>query len=340
MPLYALGSNGAGQLGIGHLGDVAAPTPHLQPSKLNNKTSPSRIVAGGNHTLIRYSSGHISITGRTFSPERTLESSILHNDAKLCSATWDTSIISTKDEMVLACGKGDRGELGLGPDVHEIEDLSPVKGLPTGKSTGLSIVDLASGVYHTVIVLSNGEVWGWGNGRKGQLGEPSGIIWEPRKVIGLDFEVKRAVCGREFTYLVGDPSEGRHALLGPDKWNIKSTAPSCVPGWKTIGASWGSIHILFVSGDLVSWGRNDHGQLAPAGSPRIREIAIGSEHAVALTTDGEAISWGWGEHGNCGIEVDGDGDVKHRYNTLSLPSSENSSIVGVGAGCATSWIWT
>lgn len=335
-----MGSNGAGQLGIGHLEDVAILTPHSRSPKLD-KAAPTRIVAGGNHTLVHYSSGHVSITGRTLAPpECSSESPILYHDAKLCSATWDASIVSTKDDTILACGRGDRGELGLGSNVLEIESLCPVQGLSAGKSTGISIVDLASGVQHTVAVLSNGEVWGWGNGRKGQLGEPSDTVWEPRRVAGLEFKVKRAVCGREFTYLVGDSSEGRHVLLGQDKRNIISDAPQSVPGWKAIGASWGSLYVLFESGEMVSWGRNDHGQLVPAGVPRIRKMAIGSEHAIALTADGEAISWGWGEHGNCGIEVDENGDVKRRYNTLPLPQSEKSPVVGVGAGCATSWIWT
>jgi protein ATS1 len=102
-----------------------------------------------------------------------------------------------------------------------------------------------------------------------------------------------------------------------------------------------------------SWGRDDHGQLAPAGLPAVRAIAAGSEHALALTRDSKRrlLAWGWGEHGNCGEAIDARGDVKGRWNEIPLPgrrSSGNSSSGGVnadvgavviGAGCASSWVW-
>ena len=69
-------------------------------------------------------------------------------------------------------------------------------------------------------------------------------------------------------------------------------------------------------------------------------MAVGSEHALALTKDGRVLAWGWGEHGNCGLGTDEDGDVKHGWNEISITESDKSSVVGLGAGCATSWIWT
>jgi len=106
-----------------------------------------------------------------------------------------------------------------------------------------------------------------------------------------------------------------------------------------VGASWGSIFILHNDGKLVSWGRDDHGQLTPPQLPPVSKIAIGSEHTLALTAEGEVCAWGWGEHGNCGPGAV-DGDVKGRWNTVAsskyLP--QGSAISLVGAGCATSWI--
>lgn len=86
-------------------------------------------------------------------------------------------------------------------------------------------------------------------------------------------------------------------------------------------------------------GRNDHGQLGPPDLTNICEIAIGSEHVVAIDASGNALAWGWGEHGNCGPGTNG-GDVKDRWNVIvsSQYLPENSKIITVGAGCATSWI--
>ncbi|MCJ1393788.1 hypothetical protein MMC18_006664 [Xylographa bjoerkii] len=204
-----------------------------------------------------------------------------------------------------------------------------------------TIIDIASGLQHTIIVLSNGEVYGWGNGRKGQLGEPAGIVSEPRKIDAVNFKVKRAVCGREFTYLVGDQNRGQHVVLGSDKFCIRSMAPESAMGWKDIGASWGSIFVLHQSGKMISWGRNDHGQLASRGLPLIAKMAVGSEHVLALTADGTVLAWGWGEHGNCGPDVDKEGDAKSPWSEIkSLDEEVGQSIIGIGAGCATSWLWT
>ncbi|MCJ1296181.1 hypothetical protein MMC34_007747 [Xylographa carneopallida] len=259
---------------------------------------------------------------------------------KLCAATWEASILVTADDQLYTFGCGSKGELGRGTCSVMNESFCP----PIDQAfmpEGVTITDLASGLQHTVIVLSNGEVYGWGNGRKGQLGEPAEIVTEPRKISTPNFKVMRAVCGREFTYLVGNQIRGQHVVLGSDKYGVCSQAPESASGWTNIGASWGSIFVLHQSGNLISWGRNDHGQLTPANLPHIAKMAVGSEHVLALTADGKVLTWGWGEHGNCGPDVDKDGDVKSPWGTIKTADHEGGQpIVGIGAGCATSWLWT
>jgi protein ATS1 len=116
-------------------------------------------------------------------------------------------------------------------------------------------------------------------------------------------------------------------------------------GYKDIGASWHGIYVHVVLGaeksaSLVAWGRNDRGQLPPPGLPEPVKIAVGSEHVLALLEGGEAVTFGWGEHGNCGPDTDESGNVSGTYNVVSLPDSVRvgAKIVGVGAGCATSWL--
>jgi protein ATS1 len=173
----------------------------------------------------------------------------------------------------------------------------------------------------------------------------------------------RACCGRDFTLVVGDAATGGDlALLGADtKWRVRAAAPPRIPGWTDVAAAWGSVYVLFGSGggdddddaSVRSWGRNDHGQLAPAGLPAVRAIAAGSEHALALTRDAKRrlLAWGWGEHGNCGEAADERGDVKGRWNEIPLPgrrsggsgsgngSSADVGAAVIGAGCASSWVW-
>lgn len=311
---------------------------------------PLRVAAGGSHTLVLMSTGAVYATGsnghgRTGLPPslRAIESlnqlRLPEKDCKsrFCSATWEASTLVTTNNHIYTCGIGNKGELGQGVSSTTSPLPQQLVGFPP---VGTAVVDLSSSVSHTVAVLSNGEAYAWGNGRKGQLGEPFEVVWSPRKIPGLYFNVVRAVCGREFTYLVGDPKDGQHAILGSDKWSVISSAPTSVPEWKNIEASWGSIFVLTTMGSLWSWGRNDHGQLAPKSLPLIQQVAAGSEHCLAVAVSGEILAWGWGEHGNCGPVIDESGDVKERWNNITLQGPMNlSSIVGIGAGCATSWLW-
>jgi protein ATS1 len=344
--LYAFGSNGSGQLGISNNDDTSFPRACLFENPIENIGGIRQIVAGGNHTLVLLESGELYFAGSNTDGRAGLAAlgkttdrfqkvdlgSLSSVRIKLCSALWQASVIVTMEDEVYTFGTGPKGELGTGEAVSS----EPQK-LPNFPPNSEGIDDMASGVSHTVVVLPNGDAWGWGNGRKGQLGQPAGIVQIPRKIQGLNFRVVRVVCGREFTYLVGGPEEGHHTVLGLDKWKIKSNIPPNVLHWSNVGASWGSLFVLIKSGRIVSWGRNDHGQLAPPGLPEIIQMAVGSEHVLALTTDRKVLSWGWGEHGNCGPNINELKDVKDQWNEI-VPIQ--GVIQGLAAGCATSFIWT
>ncbi|TQS35888.1 hypothetical protein Golomagni_03679 [Golovinomyces magnicellulatus] len=337
--VYAFGSNGSGQLALGHKEDVTIPEKaHTQERILFN--SVDQLKAGGNHTLLLtantiYCSGTVNRELAEWSEigDKFVQMKFSNNsDSTLpivsCAASWEAVLFVQQDRhgrstMLHTVGIGNHGELGHGPDVTKLAKAQHVKEFPP---SGLEIRDLAACVSHAVAVLSNGDVYGWGNGRKGQIGETKQIVYRPRKITGLSFRVVRAVCGREFTCLLGDPEVGRLVVLGSDKWKVITAAPKTIPDWKDIGA--------------VSWGRDDHGQLAPSGLPRISQIAVGSEHTLGLTMEGSVLAWGWGEHGNCGPVTPG--EVERRWNIITASDFTNPSVklIGVGAGCATSWIFT
>ncbi|KFY75173.1 hypothetical protein V499_04827 [Pseudogymnoascus sp. VKM F-103] len=385
MGIYAIGSNGSGQLGIGHEEDVSVPKDaQFHASFPPTSGGPMTIRGGGNHTLLLTPTGMLLSSGaithgargryflpptttRSFSPVLLSFSASAEAEAQVppdsdelwgpdafksaeadikanpkvthCAAMWESSVVVAADAAgkardVYTFGMGQKGELGQGPLI--IRSPRPEL-LPNFPPPDTEIVDLAACMGHVIAVLDNGDVYGWGNGRKGQLGEPAEVVHEPRKIEGITFRVTRAVCGREFTYLLGAKRGGESLFLGAEKWDVKPPADADIKGWIDVGAGWGNIVLLKDNGSVLSWGRNDHGQCAPPDLPPVDKIAVGSEHTLALTRDGDVLAWGWGEHGNCGP---GKEDVRVKDNVVAsskhLP--EGSSIISIGAGCATSWV--
>ncbi|KAI1393342.1 RCC1/BLIP-II [Hypoxylon trugodes] len=363
--IFALGSNGSGQLGIHHKDDVSVPK-QVEFVGEAPESDIVHIAAGGNHTVLLTEAGKAYWAGDPSSgacgivdnTDKEVEISKFHEliistpksagFIRHVACTWDSTVLVLEDEnsgvtLVYTCGIADVGASSTNSESSTAKLPTLVEDFPPPE---IKVKSISAGFRHVVVVLDNGDVYGWGNGRKGQLGElndtadSKGVIHQPKKISGVPFKVAQAVCCQYTTCLIGEPGDGRILVLGADKWGLKSSAPAEIPNWNTISASWGGIYVLQRNGTLVAWGRDDHGQLPPPGLPELESIAAGSEHIVALTKDGDVLSWGWGEHGNCGPQTEKFGDVKGRWNVLAslknLP--EGPKITAIGAGCATSWI--
>ncbi|KAL1957314.1 hypothetical protein VTO42DRAFT_6103 [Malbranchea cinnamomea] len=396
MPLYAFGSNGSGQLGVGHAEDLSLPTKCLfahddvserdqaPPVPEESRKCETHvdigataataaaaaaeddyvrsICAGGNHTLVLLTSGTVYAAGSNgggrcahdpATVDKLLRFSrvVVSDDGSsrgrlvdrfsAVSATWEASfLVDAEGARVYAVGSGSKGELGLGQKITET--ATPVR-IPHFPPAGTKIVATASSGWHTVAVLSNGEVYGWGSARKGQLGKhgiQDKIYWSPTKIEDVPFPANQVACGREFTAITGDPVDGKIIILGSDKWAVQSAAPRSVPGYSRLFASWHNIYVHKEDGSLLSWGRNDRGQLPPSDTPKLSKAAVGSEHVIAVTESAELVACGWGEHGNCGPTTDAQGNVTGCWANIPLEVDKGKKIIAVGAGCATSWVVT
>ena len=197
---------------------------------------------------------------------------------------------------------------------------------------------------HTAAICEDGSVFGWGAGRKGQLGVKEKLVALPRRV-ELGFPAAAAACGREFSFFVSRNGE-RHRVLGEDgRFAMQTDSPAQgeLRGFRKLGAGWGSVVVQLADGRLRAWGRNDRGQLPHAGVAGVRDLAVGSEHGVAVLDDNRLVAWGWGEHGNCGKSRDVDGgDVVGAAFNVRAPAAAaavGGRLASAGAGCATSWVW-
>lgn len=381
--LYALGSNGSFQLGIGHANDVSSPQKCGFAADIGNETMDHvplavddgerirKIVAGGNHTLLlttgRFAwatgSNEVGQCGWTApGPDQVSADTVAGkwrrvqrnrpSQGEKCkftdvAATWTASYFVVDDQIIYSCGRGEKGELGIGPgnndgltptQCFDLRDFEP--GVPRAK-----IETISGCMNHIVVLSSSGKLYGWGACRKGQLGENlknEKVIWLPKMLgTGLQWKPRQVVTGREFTFVVGERFEEQCFLGDADRAGF-GTPLVLEDEWQQdfeIYAGWTHIVVRVGDGSLRGFGRNPRGQLLERTlDDSTARFVMGSEHSLALTCSGTAIAWGWGEHGNCGSEVDEKKNVVGRYNTL-FSTSQSARVAGVGAGCATSFFW-
>ena len=161
--------------------------------------------------------------------------------------------------------------------------------------------------------------------------------------VGKDFALLQGTHGKQEGRVRKWKLLGGNSVLKSDGDDVKSfladltiPVPSGEMVWLRTSpfASWSNVYILESSTNKVkALGRDDHGQLPPKQLPGVWTMAAGSEHCVGLTPEGRVVAWGWGEHGNCGRKSD---ETGQGWSVLPLPLARAA---GVGAGCATTFIW-
>ncbi|ODQ77749.1 hypothetical protein BABINDRAFT_9739 [Babjeviella inositovora NRRL Y-12698] len=345
--VYSCGSNGNYQLGNATSDDCSCLSPSLFNGSLTIPTQPAQIVCGGNHTLMLLVNGEVWAAGDNSHGQCGIAAEDSHIrmfrqvplgglEVVSVSAGWEFSVLATA-HAVYVCGLGLKGELGLGKGRSRSLKL----GEPWVKLVlfPTTILLVHSSLSHSVVVLENNLVYGWGNGRRGQLATAD-VHWEPVKVEfpGSPLTTITDVClGREFTVVSGKSGdEDMIVFLGRDTFDIQ-TGLKAKPQHRRALAMWSSVHLL---GDtVVSLGNNSHGQMYPAdsGGDAIHRFAVGSEHGLVQFDNHKVWSWGWGEHGNCGEHSKPTESVTFDYLNL-LHDFGETKVVLIEGGCATSWV--
>lgn len=400
--LFAFGSNGQGQLGVGDNEDhhtpqtctfVLASNRLAQHVPLIDGEQIHKLASGGNHTLLLTTHGRVFSTGSsniaqhdeglTYSTSATIQSSSSSFSATCWSevygaeikddsgptritdvaCTWTASFFVIDGRVIDVVGYGDRGELGLGEKVtqssqrqtcFDVRALQFENTFMPETDQIAHIVGLSASMAHVIVLLSSGRLFGWGASRKGQLGEQvrgQASIWTPIEITWSEPRLVPSfvVTGRDWTF-VSSATGSKHHFLGDDKkfnpvaqWTKEDWEEETEP-IQTIHAGWSSVTVLMRTGHARGYGKDDRGQLPPSTllhqSSKILAIAVGSEHTVAILEDGQVVAWGWGEHGNCGSTVDESKNVNDGYNTVfKIDAASPRKVVGVAAGCATSFFW-
>lgn len=181
------------------------------------------------------------------------------------------------DGTLAAWGYNGRGELGDGGITNSSVPVAVVR---TGVLSGKTVIAVAAGYRHSVVLCSDGTLATWGYNDYGQLGNNS-------------------MSGSSVPVAV-----------------VRNGALS---GKTVVSVTAGSSHaiVLCSDGTLAGWGRNDNGQIGggagysssvpvvvtPSGvlaGKLVISIRTGTSHNLALCSDGTVGLWGYNDLGQIG----------------------------------------
>ncbi|WP_456047875.1 RCC1 domain-containing protein [Actinomadura harenae] len=341
-----VGGNDSGALGDGTTVERDAPVRTRLPSGVTL----TQESGGDSHTLGLTSDGRVLAWGRNDVGQLGDGTSTLRTTPVFVrlpagvtvtqvAAGGDHSLALTSDGRVLAWGRNSSGQLGDGSGASRTTpvfvDLPP----------GLSVTRVSGGSYHSLAMTSDGRVLAWGDNTFGELGNGGGansdkpvFVRTPKGVTAAAIDAGRgsssfavASTGRLLAWGHNDSDQlgdGTAVDRGIPVW---TALPEDEPGVTRVAAGFGHTLALTPDGRVLVWGTNRSGQLGPGSNDiqktpiqndlptgvTVTQLAAGSSHSLALTSDGRVLAWGANHSGQIG-----DGATALRSSPAIMPLPE------------------
>ena len=250
-------------------------------------------------------------------------------------------------------GQGEGGRLGHGDQTASDRPRLVMALL------GRRVTSVAAGASYSAAVTAEGELWTWGRGHYGRLGQGNAedcpapglvaALLGQRVVdvaLGTGDAQSLAVTDTGAVYSWGDGDYGKLGRGGSEG----SKVPRLVERMGGLGVV--SVHCgaqasfaVTRSGAVYSWGKGDNHRLGHGGEehvrfPRLVEglppvacLAVGRTHVVALSTEGRLAGWGRNDQGQLGAGL---------APSVALPTAlaPGGCYLGVAAGAGHSLAWT
>jgi len=223
------------------------------------------------------------------------------------SSGLDYSMAIKADMSLWAAGRNDYGQLGDGTKIDRINPIQVMTG----------VVDVTTGVCHTLALKEDGTVYGWGfNG--GRLGLP--LVSQSPEPLLITNNVRSIVAGRYCSFLLKydgtlwASGSNINGTLGTGDTQDLVEFTRIMDDVKLVssGGSFGHTLILRTNGDLYATGKNDYGQLgdgtkANKSTPtyimsNVAMASAGTDHSMIVKVDGTL----WATGRNADYEL-GDG---------------------------------
>ena len=280
--VWAWGDNSFGQLGLGEADRVSSDVPR-QITALNGKNV-VMVYAGANHSGALTSDGRVYMWGSNSNGQ--LGASSLSSAASTGTPTLLTTLPAASKLLLgntsSAALTTDGRVFTWGSDTYGQRGNDVTSALPNQAKGLARVIDISAGVSDTVrAVRYDGSIWTWGASEEGNK-TANGVKY-------FDVPTKTAVLNDERTGYAG-----------------RAVA---------IYDSNSAHYILLSDGSVVTWGRNDKGQLGRttendvdnvpfrADQPdglRVVGLSVGADHAATLLSNMTVAAWGSAEDGRIG----------------------------------------
>lgn len=230
-------------------------------------------------------------------------------DAVDVSSKGSHVLALARDGSVWAWGRGDSGQIGIGPLPTVIfrtrsARVEPYVPYPVRVPDIADVAAIGAGNDHSLALLKDGTVRAWGSNKYGQIG---------------------------------------------DGGSTNRERPFTVPGVRNAVAiaagAYRSVAVL-ADGTVMEWGAN-HVNLTPrrtplllAGARGVRSVVAGGEQVAALTQSGEVMTWGQDAHyetGRGNQNATAPGLVKGLASVTSLASAGSTTIAVTSSGRIFTW---
>ncbi|KAL5753461.1 hypothetical protein ACOSP7_023638 [Xanthoceras sorbifolium] len=254
----------------------------------------------------------------------------------------------TMEGEVQSWGRNQNGQLGLGTTV---DSLVPQK---IQAFQGVSIKMVSAGAEHTVAVTEDGDLYGWGWGRYGNLGlgdRNDRLV--PEKVANVYLQGEKMVmvaCGWRHTISVSSSGGlytygwSKYGQLGHGDFEdhlvphkLEALHGSFI---SQVSGGWRHTMALTSNGKLYGWGWNKFGQVGVGDnvdkcSPvqvkfpndqKVVQISCGWRHTLAVTERQNVFSWGRGTNGQLGHGESSDRNIPKIIEPLSVDGSSGQQI--------------
>ncbi len=317
--VFAVGANGAGQLGVGPNSVVGGP--------IRGMGGVVKAVGGAVHSLFLDTEGRVWGSGGNqmyqfgaSTPSSTNQPVQIASEVADIAAIATVSVVLKKDGTLRLAGTGTEAQLEFGQTFRVLDS---------------GVAAMATGRGFVCYIKTDGTLWGWGDNGHGQLGD--GSLLDVASPTMIASEVRSVAAGPDTClFLKTDGTlwgSGRSELgqLGVVEYDVVRPRRVALD----VRAVWADDHTLFLKTDGALWGlgANASGQIGgvvagAVAEPRliasdVRQAAAGDAHTLLLKTDGTVWSLGSNASGQLGRGVNASGLGAMPLGTVAL---------GVGAG--------